>query len=40
MLYNILAALIGGLISLAAYLIINRIVLKGRKEEIIEKAEA
>jgi len=35
----ILAAMIGGVIALAIYISIRRIILKGRKDEVISKAE-
>lgn len=39
MLLYLLAALIGAIVALAAYLIIRKIILKGQKDEIIAKAE-
>lgn len=39
MIYYILAALCGAIISLIAYTLIRKIILKGKKEEILEKAE-
>jgi ribonuclease Y len=39
MLLYLLAALIGAIIALAAYIIIRRIILKGQKDEILAKAE-
>ena len=37
-LYYILAAVIGAAIALTAYIVVRRIMLKGQKDEIIEKA--
>jgi ribonuclease Y len=39
MLLYLLAALIGAIVALAAYIIIRKIILKGQKDEIIAKAE-
>ena len=39
MLQFFIGVLIGAVIALAAYIIIQRIVLKGQKNEIIAKAE-
>ncbi|MCQ2148022.1 MAG: Rnase Y domain-containing protein, partial [Bacteroidales bacterium] len=39
MLFLIVAAIVGAVLAIAIYIIVNRIVLKGRKAEIIEKAE-
>ncbi|MDD7456452.1 MAG: ribonuclease Y [Bacteroidales bacterium] len=39
MLPYLLAALIGAIVALAAYIIIRKIILKGQKDEIIAKAE-
>lgn len=38
-LYYILSALVGAAVALGAWIAVRRIVLKGRKDEIIEKAE-
>ena len=38
-LYYILSALAGAAVALGAWIAVRRIVLKGRKDEIIEKAE-
>ena len=38
-LYSILSALAGAAVALSAWIAVRRIVLKGRKDEIIEKAE-
>ena len=37
--YHILAALIGAVTAVAAYVVIRKIMMKGRKAEILEKAE-
>lgn len=39
MLLYLLAALIGAIVALAAYIIIRKIILKGQKDEILAKAE-